>query len=344
MSAVEQSGLPLSDHVHHTIDAQPQPLCHSMLEHVGNTPLVELQHLDLKPGVRLFAKLEGQNPTGSVKDRIVRRMLLVARRQGQIAPGSTIVEATTGNTGIALAMIGRQLGYKIKVVVPENVFPEIGDLLRVYGAEIIWVPTDQGIKRAMNLARELSRERGWFILDQFANEENSRAHYEGTGAEILADLPQVDIFVAGLGTGGTIMGTGRRLKEANPNTKVVAVEPHPGNHVQGLKSLDDGYIPPILDVHMLDGKVLVRSRHAFEHTYELIHREGIFGGISAGAVLHAALKFAHRIDRGNIVCLFADAGWKYLGTSIWNAPARAIGLADEPAHHDDDDMDDVIWW
>lgn len=298
------------------IDSQPHPLCHTVLEHVGDTPLVELQHLDLKPGVRLFAKLEGQNPTGSVKDRIVRRMLLVALREGKIQPGSTIVEASTGNTGIALAMIGRQLGYTIKVVVPENVFPEIGDMLRVYGAEIIWVPAEQGIKRAMQLARELARERGWFILDQFANEENSRAHYDGTGAEILADLPKVDIFVAGLGTGGTIMGTGRRLKEANPATKVVAVEPHPGNHVQGLKSMDDGYIPPILDIHMLDGKVLVRSRHAFEHAYELIHKEGIFAGVSAGAVLHAALKFAHRIERGNIVCVFADAGWKYLGTSI----------------------------
>ncbi len=310
--------------------------CADVLEHIGETPLVELRHLDLKPGVRLFAKLEGQNPTGSVKDRIVRRMLLVARREGKLTQGATIVEATTGNTGIALAMIGRQLGYTVKVVVPENVFPEIGDLLRVYGAEIIWVPAEAGIKRAMDLARELARARGWFILDQFANEENSRAHYEGTGAEILADLPNVDIFVAGLGTGGTIMGTGRRLKEANPHTRVVAVEPHPGNFVQGLRSLRDGYIPPILDLAMLDGRVLVRSRHAFSHAYALIHREGIFAGVSAGAVLHAALKFASRIEHGNIVCLFADAGWKYLGTSIWNAPP--------PEQHDDDTMDDVIWW
>ncbi|MHB8573812.1 MAG: PLP-dependent cysteine synthase family protein [Dehalococcoidia bacterium] len=318
------------------LDALPHHICASMLEHVGDTPLVELKHLDLKPGVRVFAKLEGQNPTGSVKDRIVYRMLCVARERGQIRPGATIVEATTGNTGIALAMLGRQLGYKVKVVVPENVFPEIGNLLRVYGAEIIWVPTEQGIKRAMELARELARDRGWFILDQFANEENSRAHYEGTGPEILADLPRVDIFVAGLGTGGTIMGTGRRLKEANPHTKLVAVEPHPGNQVQGLRSLDDGYIPPIVDLHMLDGRVLVRSRHAFQHAYELIHREGIFSGVSSGAVFHAAMKFARRIERGNIVCLFADAGWKYLGTSIWNAPPVEL--------HEDDDMDDVIWW
>ena len=320
-----------------TMDGAHHP-CASVLEYIGDTPLVELRHLDLKPGVRMFAKLEGHNPTGSVKDRVVRRMLLVAHRQGRIQPGSTIVEATTGNTGIALAMIGRQLGYQVKVVVPENVFPEIGRLLQVYGAEIIWVPAEQGIKRAMDLARELAREHGWLILDQFANEENSRAHYEGTGPEILADLPRVDIFVAGLGTGGTIMGTGRRLKEANAATKVVAVEPHPGSQVQGLRSLDDGYIPPILDLHMLDGKVLVRSRHAFEHAYQLICREGIFGGISAGAVLHAAIKFARRIERGTIVCLFADAGWKYLGTSIWKAPHEPAVL------HEDDGMDDVIWW
>jgi [CysO sulfur-carrier protein]-thiocarboxylate-dependent cysteine synthase len=318
------------------LDAQPHHVCANMLEHVGDTPLVELRRLDLKPGVRIFAKLEGQNPTGSVKDRIVRRMLQVARRQGSLRPGATIVEATTGNTGIALAMLGRQLGYTVKVVVPENVFPEIANMLSVYGAEIVWVPAEQGVKRAMDLARE----HGWFILDQFANEENSRAHYEGTGAEILADLPRVDIFIAGLGTGGTIMGTGRRLKEANPETRVVAVEPHPGNFVQGLRSLDDGYIPPILDVHMLDGRVLVRSRHAFRHAYELIRREGIFSGVSSGAVLHAALKFARRIERGNIVCLFADAGWKYLGTSIWNAPPTGVVNDDG----DDDSMDDVIWW
>ena len=234
-------------------------------------------------------------------------------------------------------MIGRLLGYAVKVVVPENVFPEIGELLRVYGAEIIWVPAEQGIKRAMEVARRLAAERGWFILDQFANEENSQAHYEGTGAEILADLPRVDVFVAGLGTGGTVMGTGRRLKEANPATRVVAVEPHPGSQVQGLKSLEDGYIPPILDQSMLDGKVLVRSRHAFEHAYGLVHREGIFAGPSSGAVLHAALKFARRLESGNVVCLFADAGWKYLGTSIWNPPS------DEP-DHDDESQDEVIWW
>jgi cysteine synthase B len=310
----------------------------SLLDHIGHTPLVELRHLELKPGVRVFAKLEGQNPTGSIKDRIVRRMLLEARRRGAVEPGATIVEASTGNTGIALAMIGRLLGHPVKVVVPGNVFPEIGDLLRVYGAEIIWVPAELGIKHAMEVARRLAAERDWFILDQFANEEKSRAHYEGTGPEILADLPLVDVLVAGLGTGGTVMGTGRRLKEANPRTRVVAVEPHPGSHVQGLKSLEDGYIPPILDVSMLDGKVLVRSRHAFEHAYGLVHREGIFAGPSSGAVMHAALKFARRLERGNVVCLFADAGWKYLGTSIWSAAPESVHDLDE------DTMDDVIWW
>lgn len=314
-------------------DASPT----GVVDHIGNTPLVELTHQNLRPGVRLFAKLEGQNPTGSVKDRIVQRMLRAAQQAGQLTPGATVVEATTGNTGIALAMIGRRLGYRVKVVVPENVFPEIGGLLRVYGAEIVWVPASAGVKRAMDVARELASTNDWYCLDQFANQENSRAHYEGTGAEILADLPRVDVFVAGLGTGGTITGTGRRLKEVNPATKIIAVEPHPGSQVQGLRSLDDGYIPPILDLGLLDGKVLVRSLHALQHTRELIQREGIFGGLSSGAVLHAALRFANRLERGNIVCLFADAGWKYLGTTIWNMPVVA------PLNQDDE-TDDLIWW
>jgi cysteine synthase len=308
-----------------------------LVQHTGNTPLVRLNHFDVRPELQIFAKLEGQNPSGSVKDRVVARMLAVARQEGRISPGATIVEATTGNTGIALAMMGRQLGYQVKVVVPENVFPEIAGLLQVYGAEITWVPAEHGIKRAMEIARELAARHGWYCLDQFANRENPRAHYEGTAVELLADLPRIDVLFAGLGTGGTITGIGRRLKEVNPATKVVAVEPHPGNFVQGLKSLQDGYIPPILDLGLLDGKVLVRSRHAAHHARELLRREGIFGGLSSGAVLHAALRFAERLEGGNLVCLFADAGWKYLGTSIWGTP-------DATETHDDDEMDDVIWW
>jgi [CysO sulfur-carrier protein]-thiocarboxylate-dependent cysteine synthase len=308
-----------------------------LLARIGGTPLVELRHFDLPPDVHLYAKLEGRNPTGSVKDRIVLRMLRAAQRDGRLQPGGTIVEASTGNTGIALAMIGRLLGYQVRVVVPENVFPEIGNLLRVYGAAISWVPAEHGVRRAMELARSLAAENGWPILDQFANPENAATHYEETGAEILADQPQIDLFVAGLGTGGTLTGIGRRLKEANPATKVVAVEPFPGASVQGLRSLDDGYVPPILDRTLLDGKVLVRSRHAFTHAYQLMQHEGIFAGVSAGAAVHAALKFARRMQRGNVVCLFADAGWKYLGTSIWAPPGDA-------PDHDDESEDDVIWW
>ncbi len=313
------------------IDQQP------LLARIGGTPLVELRHFDLPPGVHLYAKLEGRNPTGSVKDRIVLRMLRAAEREGRLQPGATIVEASTGNTGIALAMIGRLLGYRVRVVVPENVFPEIGRLLRVYGAEIDWVPAEHGVRQAMDLARALAAEQRLAILDQFANPENAATHYEETGPEILADLPHVDLFVGGLGTGGTVTGIGRRLKEANPATKVVAVEPFPGASVQGLRSLADGYVPPILDLALLDGKVLVRSRHAFSHAYRLMQHEGIFAGVSAGAVVHAALRFARRMQRGNVVCLFADAGWKYLGTSIWNPPS------DEP-DHDDESQDEVIWW
>jgi cysteine synthase len=308
----------------------------NLLGTIGNTPLVELKRFDLPVGVRLFAKLEGQNPTGSVKDRVVLRMLQEARARGRIQPGATIVEASTGNTGIALAMIGRLLGYTVKIVVPENVFPEIGRLLGVYGAEIVWVPGELGIKEAMAQARGLADTNGWYFLDQFANEANCSAHYHGTGVELVADLPSIDLFVAGLGTGGTITGTGRRLKEAHPDAKVVAVEPHPGNQVQGLKSLADGYIPPILDLGILDGKVLVRSRQAILHTRQVVEREGIFAGVSAGAVLYAALEFARRMRQGNVVCLFADAGWKYVGTEIWNSPP--------PDGQTEDDLDDVTWW
>lgn len=302
---------------------------------IGRTPLVELRHCSPKPEVRLFAKLEGWNPTGSVKDRIVREMILEAQRVGRIRPGDTIIEASTGNTGIALAMIGRSLGYDVRIVMPENVFPEIPRALAVYGATVEWVPADQGVKRAIEVARAQAEREGWFFLDQFCNENNVRAHYETTGPEILDDLPQVDAFVAGLGTGGTLMGVGRRLKESNPEAKVVAVEPHPGNQLQGLKSLADGFIPPILDFGLLDGKILVRSEHAFRAASELMRREAIFGGVSSGAVLHAGLKVAQRLERGNVVLLFADNGWKYLGTNLWLSPPEA-GAGES--------LDDTIWW
>ena len=288
-----------------------------VLHTIGQTPMVELKHLSPKPDVRLFAKLEGANPTGSIKDRIVKHMLQHAERDGRIVPGDTVIEASTGNTGIALAMIGKAMGYRARIVMPRNVYPEIPRTLAVYDAEVHWVPAEEGVTGAMAVARKMAEDEGGFMLDQFRNPHNVRAHYVWTGQEILEEVPQVDIFVAGLGTGGTLMGTGERLKEANPATKVIAVEPHPGNQLQGLKSLSDGFIPPILDLSFLDGKILVRSGHAFRAARLLMQREGIFGGISAGAVLHAGLKFAERIEKGNIVLVFADSGWKYLDTNLW---------------------------
>ncbi len=307
----------------------------SVVELVGQTPMVELRHLSPRPEVRLFAKLEGMNPTGSIKDRIVVRMLEQAHARDGLRRGDTIIEASTGNTGIALAMIGRAMGYKIEVVMPENVYPEIPRMLDVYGACVHFIPPEQGVHGAIAVARDMARREGWLFLDQFGNQANSEAHYESTAAEILADLPRVDLFVAGLGTGGTLMGIGRRLKEANPETRVVAVEPHPGYQVQGLKSLADGFVPPILDLQMLDGKILVGSHNAFLGARELMRREGIFAGISSGAVLHGALTWVRRLERGNVVMVFADSGWKYLDTNMWT---------ETPSPESGEEMDDIIWW
>jgi len=306
-----------------------------ILHAIGRTPLIELHHCSPRPEVRLFAKMEGWNPTGSVKDRIVKEMVLASRKAGRLAPGARIIEASTGNTGIAIAMVGRALGHHVKVVIPANVFPEIHRTVRAYGAEIMEVPGELGVKRAIEVARETAQREGWYMLDQFADPENMRAHYEGTAAEVLYDLPRVDMFVAGLGTGGTLMGVGRRLKEANAATRVIAVEPHPGNQVQGLKSLADGFVPPLLDYSVLDGKILVRSGHAMRAAAELMRREAIFGGVSSGAVLHGALKAIGRLERGNVVLLFADSGWKYLTTHMWTSEAEV---------HEDEELDEVIWW
>ncbi|MGH2609252.1 MAG: PLP-dependent cysteine synthase family protein [Tepidiformaceae bacterium] len=306
---------------------------------VGDTPMVELRSLSPEPGVRLFAKLEGQNPTGSIKDRIVHRILRVARETGALEPGQRIVEASTGNTGVSVAMFGEIMGHPVDVCVPESVYPEIEELLRAYGARIRFVPRQAGIKNAVEVAREVAAEQGAFLLNQFFSEENVRAHYEGTAAEILRDLPSVDVFVAGIGTGGTITGAGRRLKEANPGCHILGVEPRLGVHVQGLKSLEDGFIPPVLDESVLDGKIIVGNRHAFSHARRAMLAEGIFGGISSGAVLHAAMRAAGRIKRGNIVMIFADAGWKYLGTDLWSTDDT-----DPAIDHHEDPLDDVLWW
>ena len=310
----------------------------SVIDLVGKTPLVELKSLSPKPGVRFFAKLEGQNPTGSIKDRIVVHLLRRARETGALQPGQPVVEASTGNTGVSLALFGRLLGHPEEVCVPESVYPEIEVLLRSFGARVRRIPRQAGIKTAYEAAQAIAREEGAYLLNQFGDAENAAAHYQGTGAEILADLERVDVFVAGLGTGGTITGAGRRLKEANPACKVVGVEPRLGVHVQGLHSLADGFIPPVLDESVLDAKILVGNRHAFSHARRAMLAEGIFGGISSGAVLHAAMRIAKRIARGNVVMIFADGGWKYLGTSLWEAEEEAgVDAADDP-------LDDVLWW
>lgn len=306
---------------------------------VGNTPLVELQKLSPKPGVRLFAKLEAQNPTGSIKDRIVLRILDAARASGALEPGQAIVEASTGNTGVALAMFGRLLGHPVDVCVPDSVYPEIEALLQVHGARIRRVPRQAGIKSAREEALRIAKETGAYYLGQFDSPENARTHYETTAEEILRDIGTVDVLVAGMGTGGTLSGAGRRLKEANPGCHVLAVEPRLGVHVQGLKSLEDGFIPPVLEEDVLDGKIIVGNRHAFAHARTAMLAEGLFGGISSGAVLHAAVRLAERIERGNIVMIFADGGWKYLGTDLWTMDD------DDPtfeAH--EDPLDDVLWW
>ena len=306
-----------------------------ILDTVGDTPLVELHHFDVPAGVRLFAKLEGQNPTGSVKDRIVLHMLQHAHEDGCLRPGDTVVEASTGNTAIALAMMGRALGYRVRVVMPENVYTEIPRAVAAYGAETVWVPANKGVKGAIEEAWRLAKSERCLMLDQFGNPHNCLAHYETTGPEILADLQRVDVFVAGMGTGGTLMGVGQRLKEANPETQVVAVEPHPGFQLQGLKSLSDGFLPPILDLSLLDGKILVRSGQALVGARRLLEREGIFGGVSSGAVLHAGLRWAQRLRSGNVVLLFADAGWKYL---------ESLAFAGPLPEGEEEAMDDVIWW
>ena len=307
-----------------------------LLSLVGRTPLVELKNCSPRPEVRLFAKLEGQNPTGSIKDRIVVHMLDRAKAEGRLRPGQEIVEATTGNTGISLAMAGGLLGHKVRAVVPQSVFPDLVQALKAYGSEIEWVAPDLGIKTAIDVAREIAARDDAFLLNQFSSPDNPLCHYETTAVEILEANPAVDVFVAGLGTGGTITGTGRRLREHNPAVQLVAAEPHPGNHLQGLRSLDDGYVPPILDLKLLDAKILVRSASAFRAARELLAREGILAGLSSGAVLHAALRWAQRMERGNVVMIFADSGWKYLGSPAFN-------LA-EPLPDDDDSLDDILWW
>ncbi len=292
---------------------------HSVLDLIGNTPLVELTKLVSKPGVRAFVKLEGQNPTGSVKDRIARYMIERAEADGRLTHAKAVLEPTSGNTGISLALVCKLKGYRLKAVMPDNVSQERIELLKAYGAEVVLTEGAKGTNGAIEAAEEMAAsDPSLFMPYQYGNEANPLAHYETTGVEIVRDLPDVDVFVAGLGTGGTLMGTGRRLKEHNPSVKVVAVAPEPDDTIQGLRRLEDGFIPPILDLSLLDARMLVGSGEAFKYAKALLHEEGIFAGISAGSVVYAARKVAERMSRGNIVVLLADGGWKYLSTGLWS--------------------------
>jgi cysteine synthase B len=302
----------------------------SLLELVGNTPLVELPHLAPTPAVRLYAKLEGQNPTGSIKDRVALAMIEAAEAAGELEPGRELLEPTSGNTGIALALVAKLKGYPLTCVLPENATEERRQLLRLYGAQIVGSPGAEGSNGAVRVALELAeREPQYFMPFQYANEANPRAHYDGTGAEIAAALDRVDVFVAGLGTGGTLMGAGARLRESFPDVVVAAAEPLPGDPVMGLRSLDDGYVPPILDIAKIDRKLLVSNEDAVEGLRALLDEEGIFAGVSSGAVVHVARRLASELDEGAVVCVLPDGGWKYLSAGFWRG----------------DEIDEAkLWW
>jgi [CysO sulfur-carrier protein]-thiocarboxylate-dependent cysteine synthase len=307
-------------------------VANSVLDLIGRTPLVELKRL-APTEVRLYAKLEGQNPSGSIKDRVALAMIEAAEESGELEPGRALLEPTSGNTGISLSLVARLKGYPLTCVVPENITEERLRLLRLYGAEIITSPGAEGSNGAVRLALELAeREPRYFLPFQYGNEANPRAHYDGTGAEIAAELERVDVLVAGLGTGGTLMGAGRRLREAFPDVVVVAAEPLPGDPVMGLRSLEEGYVPPILDVSHLDRKLLVSNAESVAAMRALLEVEGIFAGISSGGVLHVARRLAEELEEGVVVAILADGGWKYLSAPLWEAAdvERA--------------MEHAVWW
>jgi cysteine synthase B len=307
---------------------------HDVLDAIGDTPLVGLPNLSPSPEVRLWAKLEGQNPTGSLKDRIAKAMVEAAEASGELTVDKTILEPTSGNTGIALAMVARRKGYGLTVVIPDNASEERISLLELFGAEIVLSPGDKGTNGSIEIARRLAADDRYFMPFQYGNPANPRAHEEGTGEEIVRDLPEITHFVAGLGTGGTLTGAGRRLKRHDPNVKVIAAEPELGDLVYGLRSLDDGFVPPILDESVLDRKFLVNALDSLKATRELTEREGIFAGISSGAVLHVARRVASELERGDVVCLLADGGWKYLSTQAW---APELDRAEK-------NVSETLWW
>lgn len=310
----------------------------SILDTIGNTPLVLASHLSPVDNVRIWVKLEGENPTGSVKDRIALSMIEAAEASGELTKVKTIFEPTSGNTGIALAMVAKMRGYRFTAVMPDNASPERVQLLNAFGAGIVFSEGAKGTNGSVALARQMADDDpSLYMPFQYGNEANMMAHYHGTAAEIIEDLPEVKALVAGLGTGGTLMGNGKRLKEHNPDIKIVAAEPELGELVYGLRNLDDGYIPPLFDPDKIDGKVKVRARESILWTKELLQREGIFAGISAGAVIWVAQRVAERLEQeggGDIVCLLPDGGWKYLSTEAWT---QDIDTAEGR-------VEEVLWW
>lgn len=307
-----------------------------IVQAIGHTPLIELKRLSPKPGVRIWAKMESFNPTGSVKDRVARALIEDAEEKGAIRPGQTILEPTSGNTGISLAMICSRKGYRLKVVMPDNVTPERTQLLKMYGAEIVSSPGDQGSNGAVALALQMAEDdASYYMPYQYGNQANPGAHYHGTAPEILEELDgDVAAFVAGLGTGGTLMGNGRRLKEElGDAVKIVAAEPMQGEPVQGLRSLDDGFVPPIIDLSVLDRKIFVTNRDAILWTRKLLDEEGVFAGVSSGAIARVAVRIAGELDEGNVVFLVADGGWKYLSSGVYTRPVDEI-----------ENLDSTVWW
>ena len=305
-----------------------------ILEAIGNTPLVGIPRMTPRPEVRLWAKLEGQNPTGSLKDRIARKMIEQAEADGSITPDRVILEPTSGNTGISLALVARRKGYRITVVMPDNASDERVRLLELFGAEIVFSPADRGTNGSIEVARAMAADDRYYMPFQYGNPANPQAHYEGTGEEIVRDLPEVTHFVAGLGTGGTLMGVGRRLREHRPDVKIIAAEPELGELVYGLRSLDEGFVPPVFDESILDRKFLVGAADALRATRELTEREGIFAGISSGAVIHVARRIAAELESGDVVCLLADGGWKYLSTDAWAAELEQAEKS----------VAEALWW
>ncbi len=307
----------------------------SLLETIGSTPLVELADLAPHEGVRLYAKLEGANPTGSTKDRIAKAMVETAEAAGELEPGRELLEPTSGNTGISLAMVAKLKGYRLTCVMPENATSERVRLLGLYGAKVVFSPGSEGSNGAVRMALRMAEgDARYYMLNQYANTANVRAHYEGTGAEIAEALPHVDVLVAGLGTGGTLMGAGERLREAFPELVVAAAEPFQGDLVYGLRSLAEGYVPPILDVSRLDRKILVTNEESIAGVRLLLEREALFAGVSAGAVVHVARQLAGELDEGVVVAVLADGGWKYLSADFWDRPSNEVGPA----------MEDRLWW